>query len=66
VGSEMCIRDRYRNYTQGDAEVFAIHGVAQSDSLKQSVKFALAGLLLLWAVLTFESLAVPIIILAII
>lgn len=54
----------YRNYTQGDAEVFMIHGITQSDSLKQAVKFCLAGLVLLWMILTFESLSLPIIILA--
>ena len=54
----------YRNYTQGDAEVFVIHGVMQSDSLKQAAKFLLAGLFLVWMLLTFERFAFFILILA--
>lgn len=55
----------YRNYTQGDAEVFVIHGIMQSDSLKQAVKFLLVGLFLVWIMTTFHSLSLPIALLAI-
>ena len=54
----------YRNYTQGDAEIFMIHHIMQNDSLKQAMKFLLAGLFLLWVMLMFRGLSVPLIILA--
>jgi len=41
-----------------------IHHIMQNDSLKQAMKFLLAGLFLLWVMLMFRGLSVPLIILA--
>ena len=54
----------YRNYTQGDAEIFMIHGVTQSDSIRQAVKFSLFFILLLICLLKYPKLFFLIIVVA--
>jgi hypothetical protein len=41
----------YRNYTQGDAEVWVSEKVVQSDSIKQAIRFSIFFLALLWAMI---------------